>query len=87
LTLPFSVKKSFLSELDLFRTKFTTYTIVQLSIGHVTKQTNITNFLQRVKGKPVYKGHSREPENMLFIYRLKLYALFINEKNETALYR
>jgi hypothetical protein len=37
--------------------------------------------------KPVYKGHSREPENVVFIYRLKLYALFINEKNETALYR
>ena len=37
--------------------------------------------------KLVYTGHSREPENVTFIYRLKLYALFINEKNETALYR
>jgi hypothetical protein len=37
--------------------------------------------------KPVYKGHSREAENVAFIYRLKLYALFINETNETALYR
>ena len=39
--------------------------------------------------KPVYKGHSREPENeqLLFIYRLKLYALFINGENEAALYR
>ena len=44
---------------------------------------------------PVYKGHSREPENMVFMnsiivnieYRLKLYAPFINGKNETALYR
>jgi hypothetical protein len=26
-------------------------------------------------------------EQSPFIYRLKLYALFINEKNETALYR
>ena len=25
--------------------------------------------------KPVYKGHSREPENVSFIYRLKLYSL------------
>ena len=37
--------------------------------------------------KSVYKGHSREPENVPFIYRLKLYALFINGKNRTALYR
>jgi len=37
--------------------------------------------------KPVYKGHSREPENVPFIYRLKLNALFINGENETALYR
>ena len=42
---------------------------------------------------PVYKGHTREPENVafiscsLYIYRLRLYALFINGKNETALYR
>jgi hypothetical protein len=35
--------------------------------------------------KSVYKGHSREPENVVFIYRLKL--LFINGENETALYR
>jgi len=27
---------------------------------------------------PVNKGHSREPENMSFIYRFKLYVLFIN---------
>jgi hypothetical protein len=33
---------------------------------------------------PVCKGHSREPENVAFIYRLKLYALYINGKNETA---
>jgi hypothetical protein len=37
--------------------------------------------------KPVYKGHSREPKNVPFIYRLKLYALYINEENEAALYR
>jgi hypothetical protein len=43
--------------------------------------------------KPVYKGHSREHETfglyeqLSFIYRLKLYALFINGKNKTALYR
>jgi len=36
--------------------------------------------------KPVYKGHSREPANVAFIYRLKLYALFISWKNKTALY-
>jgi len=40
-------------------------------------------------GKPVYKGHLREPEYMPFIilYRLKLCAPFINGKNETILYR
>jgi hypothetical protein len=37
--------------------------------------------------KPVYKGHSREPKNVPFIYRLKLYALYIYGENETALYR
>ena len=37
--------------------------------------------------KPVYKGHSREPENVPFIYRLKLYGLFINGKNQASLYR
>jgi hypothetical protein len=43
--------------------------------------------------KPVYKGHSREPkkcalyEHLPFIYRLKLYALFINGGNEAALNR
>ena len=35
--------------------------------------------------KPVYKVHSREHENVPFIYRLKLYALFINGENESAL--
>jgi hypothetical protein len=28
-----------------------------------------------------------EPENVPFIYRLKLYALFMNGENEAALYR
>jgi hypothetical protein len=28
--------------------------------------------------KPVYKGHSREPTNVLYMSRLKLYAPFIN---------
>jgi len=43
--------------------------------------------------KPVYKGHSMEPENVTFMsscpfkYRLKSYVLFINGENETALYR
>jgi len=37
--------------------------------------------------KTVYKGHSREPENVLFIYRLKLYVLFIIGKNKAVLYR
>ena len=37
--------------------------------------------------KPVYKGHLKEPENVPFIYRLKLYALFMNGENEAALYR
>ena len=37
--------------------------------------------------KPVYKGHSIEPENVPFICRLKFDVLFINGKNETALYR
>jgi hypothetical protein len=38
--------------------------------------------------KAVYKGHSREHAlyEWLFIYRSKLYALFINGKNEAALY-
>jgi hypothetical protein len=42
----------------------------------------------------VYKGYSSEPENvpfnnrtLPFIYRSKLYALFMNGKNETGLYR
>ena len=35
--------------------------------------------------KPIYKGHSREPENVPFIYRLKLYALLMNGQNEAAL--
>ena len=39
--------------------------------------------------KPVYKGHSREPTNMPFMssWPLQLYGLFINGKNEAALYR
>lgn len=32
------------------------------------------------------KGHTREPENVLFINRLESYAPFINGKNEAALY-
>jgi hypothetical protein len=38
---------------------------------------------------PVYKGHSREPENVAFMSScpLKLYALFINGKIENSLYR
>jgi hypothetical protein len=41
----------------------------------------------------VYKEHSREPENSVlyeqlpFIYRYKLFALFINRKKEDALNR
>jgi hypothetical protein len=35
--------------------------------------------------KPVYKGHSREPEIVPFIYRLKLDALFNNGNYRTAL--
>jgi hypothetical protein len=35
--------------------------------------------------KPVYKSHSREPETVPFMYSLKVYALFINVKNETVL--
>ena len=31
--------------------------------------------------KPVYKGHYWEPKNVPFIYRLKLYPLFINGEN------
>lgn len=40
--------------------------------------------------KPVYKGHSTFPENVIlneqfpFIYRFKIYALFINGKHETV---
>ena len=43
--------------------------------------------------KPVYKGHSREPENVpfmciaLYLQFRSIYALFINWKNETAFYR
>ena len=37
--------------------------------------------------KLAYKGQLREPSNVLFISRLKLYALSINGENEAALYR
>ena len=37
--------------------------------------------------KPVYKGHSREPENVPFMNRLKSHTLFINGENEAVLYR
>ena len=37
--------------------------------------------------KLVYKGHSGEPEQVLFIYRFKRYAQLINGENEAALYR
>ena len=39
--------------------------------------------------KSVYKGPSREPENVSFIISCPsyTYALFINWENETALYR
>ena len=43
--------------------------------------------MQQSTVKPVCKDHSRELENVPFIYRLKLYALFINGKDETVLYR
>jgi hypothetical protein len=43
-------------------------------------------FLLTYTVKPVYKGHSKEPENVVFIYRLKLYAPFINGENDTVLY-
>jgi hypothetical protein len=39
-------------------------------------------FLLTYTVKPVYKGHSKEPENVVIIYRLKLYAPFINGENE-----
>jgi hypothetical protein len=35
----------------------------------------------------LYKGFLRESENVPFIYRLKLYALFINVKHKISLYR
>ena len=46
-------------------------------------------FIYIYKVKPVYKGQSRELENVPFIYRLRLheYALFIDRQSETALYR
>jgi hypothetical protein len=34
--------------------------------------------------KSVYKGHSTEPENVPFTYRLTLYAQLINGENEAA---
>ena len=37
--------------------------------------------------KPVYKGHSREPENVAFMNSLKFHVQLINGKNETILYR
>jgi hypothetical protein len=37
--------------------------------------------------KPAYKEYSSEPENVSFIYRLKLYTLFINVGKGTVLYR
>ena len=36
--------------------------------------------------KPVYKGHSREPENVPFVYRLKLSTFIINHHFYTAEY-
>jgi hypothetical protein len=36
--------------------------------------------------KPVYKGHSREPENVPFVYRLKLSTFIINPHFYTAEY-
>ena len=44
-----------------------------------------TGFLYTVK--PVYKGHSRKPENVAFMSSCPLYTLFINKENETAPYR
>jgi hypothetical protein len=38
--------------------------------------------------KPVYKGHSKEPQTMPFINMLKLYAPnSLMGKNETVVYR
>jgi hypothetical protein len=50
------------------------------------------NLFKQNTVKPVYKGHSGNLKMwplsaIAFIYRLKLYALFINGKNDTALYR
>jgi hypothetical protein len=36
--------------------------------------------------KPAYKGYSSETENVSFIYRLKLYTLFIIGGKGTVLY-
>ena len=49
-------------------------------------------YIEQITVIPLYKGSSRQCglyEQLSFIYRLKLhvYALFINEKNETVLYR
>ena len=54
------------------------------------KQLQFSYFASTVK--PVYKGHSREPENEAFmsswpLYTGLLYALFNNGKNKTVLYR
>ena len=37
--------------------------------------------------KPLCKGPWREPENVPFIYKLKLYVLFIDGENVASLYR
>jgi hypothetical protein len=48
---------------------------------------NIINSILVITVKPVYKGHPNKRKNVVFMYKLKLYALFINGKIETALYR
>jgi len=47
-------------------------------------------FLLTYTVKPVYESHSREPENVTFYeqlpFKYRLFALFINGENDTALY-
>jgi hypothetical protein len=58
--------------------------IKELQYNRIDHLCYITTYSQTV-----YKGHSKEPENVAFMSScpLKLYALFNNGKNETALYR
>ena len=59
----------------------------------VDDKTQTSSHVMACAVKPVNKEHSTYPENVVlneqlpFIYRFKIYALFINGKHEPVLYR